>query len=236
MKGNWSFAFILIILLALWTPGNAQSGTMPSDDRPVVILGASYAASWPIKTIGGRRVINKGVDGNQSFEMAARFGEDVLKENPAQVLLWGFINDIFRSDQDNLADAKKRVLEGYKQMIASAEAHGIEVLVATEVTIREPSGLMNWVTGAIGRTMGKTSYQDTINGHVSELNGQLKELAQSHDITVLDFADLLADSDGRRKREFAIDDGSHLSKQAYESLSAFTMKSLKAESSAHEVE
>ncbi len=88
---------------------------MTADDRPVVILGASYAASWPIETIAGRRVVNKGIDGNQSFEMAARFGDDVLKENPAQVLLWGFINDIFRSDQDKLEDAKQRVLDGYRK-------------------------------------------------------------------------------------------------------------------------
>ena len=235
MKGNWHLIFFLFVLLASWTLGNAQSATMLADDRPVVILGASYAASWPIETIGGRRVINKGIDGNQSFEMAARFSDDVLKENPAKVVLWGFINDIFRSDQDKLEDAKKHILEGYKQMIATAEANGIEVLIATEVTIREPSGFMNWVAGAIGRSMGKTSYQDTINGHVSELNGQLKELAQSHNIAVLDFAELLADSDGRRKREFAVADGSHLSMQAYESISAFTMKSLGAESPAHEV-
>ena len=90
---------------------------MLSDDRPVVILGASYAASWPIEMIDGRRVVNKGVDGNQSFEMAARFSDDVLEENPAQVILWGFINDIFRSDPDKLEDAKERVLRSYKEMI-----------------------------------------------------------------------------------------------------------------------
>ncbi len=105
-----------------------------------------------------------------------------------------------------------------------------------EVTIREQSGFVNWVTGVVGRSMGKTSYQDTINGHASDVNDQLKDLARSHNITVLDFEKILSDSDGKRKREFAVDDGSHLSMQAYESLSAFTMKSLKAENPAREVE
>ncbi len=109
-------------------------------EKPIVIIGASYAASWPIDTIAGRRVVNKGVDGNQSFEMADRFDLDVLAEKPAQVLLWGFINDIFRSDQDNLDDAKQRVVDGYEEMIATAKANNIEVILATEVTIREQSG------------------------------------------------------------------------------------------------
>jgi len=227
---------LFLAFLFVWVPVIAQDQTMLDDDRPIVILGASYAASWPIDSIAGRRVVNKGVDGNQSFEMAARFSVDVLAENPAQVLVWGFINDIFRSDQEMLNDAKDRIIDGYGEMIAAAEANDIEVVVATEVTIREQSGFVNWMSGLVGRILGKTSYQNTVNEHVSDVNNKLVELAKSHDITVLDFERLLADSDGSRKHEFAEDDGSHLSTQAYQSLSAFTMKSLDAESPAHEVE
>ena len=109
------------------------------------------------------------------------------------------------------------------------------MLLATEVTIREQSGFVNWIAGVVGRGLGKTSYQDTINAHVSDMNQQLKELANSHNVVVLDFEKLLAASDGRRKREFAVDDGSHLSERAYTSLSAFTRNSLSAGTPAHEV-
>lgn len=227
---------VLLILLFPWSVGNTMESSVPPADKPIVIIGASYAASWPIDTIAGHRVVNKGIDGNQSFEMAARFDLDVLAEKPAQVLIWGFVNDIFRSDQDKLDAAKQRVVDGYLGMIAAAKANNIDVIIATEVTIREQSGFVNWISGVVGRALGKTSYQETINRHVSEVNDQLEEIARSQEVLVIDFENLLAGADGQRQRKFAADDGSHLSTQAYDTLSEFTMKTLSADSSAQEVE
>ena len=45
-------------------------------------------------------VINRGVAGQQSFELLARFDNDVVPERPRAVILWGFINDIFRAPSD----------------------------------------------------------------------------------------------------------------------------------------
>ena len=208
---------------------------MDSDVRPIIIIGASYAASWPIDTLAGHPVVNAGISANQSFEMVERFDSDVLAEEPDKVLIWGFINDIFRSDMDKLDATKDRVLSGYKEMVRAAEAQGIEVILATEVSISEPAGFKNWAAGVIGGMLGKTSYQDMINGHVHEVNIWLKDYAESEGIQVLDFEFLLAGSDGKRKSEFASDDGSHLTSAAYEAMTAYTKDILKAEYSANEV-
>ena len=233
---DMSSILVSLALVAVWATADAQDREMlQPDDRPTVVLGASYAASWSIDKLSGRRIINKGVDGNQSHEMSDRFTQDVLLEEPAQVLVWGFINDIFRSEPDNYEATKQRVLDEYLKMIEAAEANSIEVIIATEVTIREPSGFSNWIASIIGRALGKKSYQDMINGHVVELNAQLSYLAQTYGITVLDFQSLLADTDGKRRSEFAIDDGSHLTERAYDVLTKFTKETLDAHHSAQEV-
>ena len=69
---DMKLTFVLLALTLVWVPTDAQELPMPPENRPTVILGASYAASWPISELAGRRIINRGVDGNQSHEMTAR--------------------------------------------------------------------------------------------------------------------------------------------------------------------
>ena len=73
----------------------------------------------------------------------------------------------------------------------------------------------------VGPLFGKQSYQDRVNGHVIEGNQCLRELAHREDLLVLDLQGALADTDGRRRREFATDDGSHISAQGYEALTNY---------------
>jgi hypothetical protein len=60
----------------------------------VVIIGASYVRAWPIQEADGKKVLNKGVDGQQTFEMLQRFEQDVISVNPSAVIIWGFIKVI----------------------------------------------------------------------------------------------------------------------------------------------
>ncbi|WP_197493373.1 GDSL-type esterase/lipase family protein [Woeseia oceani] len=208
---------------------------MTSKNAPAVILGASYAAHWPIEQLAGHPVVNRGIGGNESFDMHERFDEDVVALEPAKVLIWGFINDIFRAEPGKMEETKQRIQSGYKAMVAAAEKEGIEVILATEVSIRGEAGFANWAASVIGDILGKTSYQSMINGHVKEVNIWLKDFARSKGITVLDFESLLADSDGTRKSEFAVDDGSHLTAAAYATMSKYTQDALQAGRTANEV-
>ena len=72
-----------------------QTKTYP--DGPVVVLGASYAGGWQLEPIAGVSVVVRGVSGQQSFEVLERFERDVVSAKPRAVILWGFINDIFRA-------------------------------------------------------------------------------------------------------------------------------------------
>ncbi|MEQ8207341.1 MAG: GDSL-type esterase/lipase family protein, partial [Woeseia sp.] len=183
----------------------------------------------------GQQVVNRGIGGNESFDMQERFNQDVVALEPAKVLIWGFINDIFRAEPGKMAETKERIQSGYKSMVAAAEKEGIEVILATEVSIRGKAGFTNWAAGVVGDILGKTSYQSMINGHVNEVNVWLKDFARSKGITVLDFEALLADSDGTRRSEFAVEDGSHLTAAAYAAMSKYTQDALQAGQTANEV-
>jgi lysophospholipase L1-like esterase len=194
-------------------------GTGSNESRPIVILGASYAASWKLPNLDGIPVVNAGVPGQQSFEMLARFESDVVAVGPRAVVLWGFINDVFRADDTTQSLA--RVRESYAEMTKRARAQRIEPIIATEVTIRPPKAFVETVMSMVGPLLGKQSYQDRVNGHVMEANQWLRELAHREGLLVLDLQGALADTDGRRRREFATDDGSHISPEGYEALTDY---------------
>lgn len=188
---------------------------------PIVVLGASYAQGWQHGAIAGVTVINRGVGGQQSFEMLARFDTDVVPEQPRAVILWGFINDVFRAPA-NTETALQRVRESYIEMIARARQNGIVPVLATEVTIRPPSRtLLERLTNIIGTLRGKESYQARINSHVLGLNNWIVETAKREQLLVLQFQSLLSEPSGERRPAFAQPDGSHITQQGYDVLTSY---------------
>ena len=206
--------------------GGIVSGPASTDTRPVVILGASYAANWKLADLDGVPVVNAGVPGQQSFEMASRFESDVAAARPRAVVLWGFINDLFRASDVQQSLARMRT--SYAEMTKRARAAGIEPIVATEVTIRPPKTWLEPLKSTVAWWLGKQSYQDVINRHVTEGNQWLREFAGREGILVLDFQGTLADRDGRRARAFATDDGSHISPAGYRALTEYARPILSA--------
>ena len=197
-----------------------------SGSGPLVLLGASYAGSWPLPAVGGRPVVNKGVAGQQSWEMLERFDRDVVALHPSSVILWGYINDVFRSPRERMDAALAKARDSFEQMIIRAKQAGIEPIVATEVTIRPKDewgeAIMSWV----GWAMGREGYQDYINGRVGELNAWLREFARREALLLLDLEPALADSTGQRRKGFAKGDGSHITPKGYAALTAYAVPML----------
>jgi acyl-CoA thioesterase-1 len=188
---------------------------------PVVILGASYARGWELSPIAGRPVINKGVSGQQSWELLERFDKDVVATKPSAVILWGFINDIFRTRRDAVQAAKGRARETFEKMIALSRSHGIEPILATEVTVRPQDTWSEMLASWVGWAMGKESYQDWVNLHVLEVNQWIRELAAREKLLLLDLQPVVSEPKGQRRKEFAREDGSHLPAAGYAALTDY---------------
>jgi lysophospholipase L1-like esterase len=209
--------------------GSVGMDTIAVGSKTLVVLGASYAGGWdPKLPVAGYRMVNKGVSGQQSFEMLARFEGDVSGLKPDAVIIWGFINDVFRSDRAQIDQTLRRTRESMLAMVELAKKSGISPILATEVTIRTKDGWLEALESLIGRILGKSSYQDYINGHVRETNRWIKETAIREKILLLDFEKVLADQRGLRRKDFALPDGSHISIRGYEALTQYAQNQLQA--------
>lgn len=208
--------------------GTDVGGQMKMDQSEVssktlVLIGASYAGGWPAdKPIAGYRLINKGIGGQQSFEMLARFDADVVVVKPRAVVIWGFINDIFRSDRVRIEQTLAQTQESLWLMIQAAQRAGITPILATEVTVRGNDNWRETIAGLVGPMLGKSSYHEYINAHVTKINRWVREIAAREGILLLDFEVALSDDHGVRRKEFAQPDGSHISPRGYEVLMKLT--------------
>ena len=206
---------------------NRMPPRMAYPDGPIVILGASYAGGWALKAIDRAPVVNTSVPGQQSFEMAERFETDVLARHARAVILWGFINDVFRAPAGGVNAALARARQSYTGMVSLARASGIEPILVTEVTIRPPRSWSDTLGSWGGALLGRTSYQDRINAEVIGMNRWLVDLARQNDLQILDFQSTLAEAGGRRRRIYALPDGSHISAEGYTALTNYAVPILK---------
>jgi len=214
-----------------WLMAAAQVSDKPgsgASDGAIIIMGASYAAGLELEMLADRQVINKGVGGEQSFESMARFDQEVITEKPVAVILWGFINDIFRSDREKVGAAVERIKSSYVAMIEKARQNGVTPIVATEVTMSLRPGFKAWAMSLIPRMMGKSSYQEYVSGHVMHVNQWLKQYADDNGILLLDLQAVLANGGIMRKTRYAQADGSHISDEGYLRLVEYIRAKVKA--------
>ena len=78
-------------------------------------------------------------------------------------------------------------------------------------------GKMGW----IGTLLGKKSYQDYVNQHLLETNKWLKNYAMNQNQLLLDLQPVISDENGRREKEYAVKDGSHIYQKGYEKLTEY---------------
>lgn len=201
---------------------------LPRDDaRVLVITGASYARGWGTPDLPGYdRVLNRGVGGDRTGEVAARFQTDVIALRPQAVLIWGHVNNITRARPEDRPAAKQAARDDYAAMLRRARAAGIEVIIATEIPWTEAGGLIATLRAFIGKLRGRTSYASRITAEVREVNDYLRQLAAREGCRLLDFERRFAREDGTRRPEYAAADGSHVSQAGYDALTAYAVSEL----------
>jgi lysophospholipase L1-like esterase len=197
--------------------------TKMGETKKIVVIGASYAGGWnPGRPVAGYRIVTKGISGEESSQVLARFEADAIGVNPEAVVIWGFINDIFRGDPSRIDEILDGTRQNFQAMVDRARQAGVEPIIATEVTIRGKDSWSERGAALIGRILGKASYQDYVNGHVRKVNDWIRTMASREDIFLLDFEAVLSDNRGVRRKEFSQPDGSHISPLGYDSLTRYS--------------
>lgn len=131
-------AFLASLCLAFSLACAAQAPMNSTAAKHLVLIGASYAAEWEQPRLPGYTVTNKGIDGQESSDLRARFEKDVLALKPDTVMIWGHYNDIVRASADKMAAARQQAQDNYRAMAEQARAAGIEVPVQLAGTRMEP--------------------------------------------------------------------------------------------------
>lgn len=85
----------------------------------------SQYAYWLMQAHPGWRVLNRGVNGERSDQIRARFARDAVQPKPAAMVIIAGVNDIY---QGRSAEAVERELEG---MYDAARAAGIAVVAGS---------------------------------------------------------------------------------------------------------
>jgi hypothetical protein len=219
---------VLLPLLSFLAMTQAFATSPPAaTHRSLIIIGASYAASWGEPSLPGFRVTNKGKGGEESTAVRARFDRDVIANKPDAVLVWGHINDIFRAPPEKLEQVKRTACDNFRVMHEQARVAGIEMLIATEVTLTVGDGWLDQLRGFVGRLRGRENYNETINRHVKDVNACLRTYAAAQRLKLLDLEKAVDSGNGSRRAEYSTDDGSHISPAGYAALTHFAVENLR---------
>lgn len=210
-------------LAAAQAPMNATAATAT---QHLVIIGASYAAEWANPQLPGYTVTNKGIGGQESSDLRARFEQDVIALQPDAVMIWGHYNDIVRASVDKMAAAKQKAQDNYRAMTEQARAAGIEVILATEITIPIADTWKEKLMALIGSVRGKQDYRSQKNAQIKIVNEWLRDYARTQQLKLIDLEKALDSGNGTRKVEYTRSDNSHVSPAGYQAITRYVASEL----------
>jgi lysophospholipase L1-like esterase len=204
----------------------AASSTAKPPAKHMVIIGASYVDEWTAPALPGYVVTKKGVGGQESSDLRARFERDVIALKPDVVMIWGHYNDIVRASADKMAAARQKAQDNYRWMTEQARAAGIEVILATEITIPVPDTFKERAIAFVASVSGKQDYRSQKNEQIKAVNAWLRDYARAQKLKLLDLERALESGNGTRKVEYAREDNSHVSPAGYQAITRYVAAQL----------
>lgn len=137
----------------------------------------------------GFEVINRGINGNTTSEMLARFERDVLKHNPDYVVIMGGHNDIIWQESFD------RIVWNLKAMIDMAQKKGIKVVLGLLIPVDDPY----------------------FEGLVARVREWMRDYALKNNVAYIDFASALRNEEGKVRTELLLD-GAHPTREGYKKM------------------
>lgn len=177
--------------LALATPGADLARFKEADaalgpPRPgaprIVFLGDSITQFWPLLwTFPGQRYLNRGIAGQTSAQILARFNQDVLGVSARVVVIQAGTNDL------RFAIPPARTEANLAAMVSLAGAHGVGVVLCTLPPIQQfPVGDMP------GSVAPETDDPAHIEDQVNQVNAWVRSFARRDRLVLVDYYPALA--------------------------------------------
>src|SRR5947209_5983175 len=114
---------------------NEKLKAQPADPGRVVFMGDSITDGWRLaQYFPGKPYVNRGISGQTTPQMLARWFEDVINLKPAAVLIYAGTNDIARNTGP---ETPEMVEENFQAMTELAQLHGIKVILCAVTPVAD---------------------------------------------------------------------------------------------------
>ena len=171
--------------------------------KTVVMLGDSRIESWPNPEVEGINIINRGIGGQTSAQVLARYPYQVAPLQPDLLLVQVGVNDLktiplFPHERDKIvAELKQNITT----LVTAAQEQEAPIILTTIFPLGEVP------------VERRPFWSDEVAIAIEEVNLYIKSL-ESDQVIVFDTYTLLADDDGQTKDAFS-PDLLHLNEQGY---------------------
>ena len=155
-----------------------------------VLMGDSITDGWFSNDpdfFKDNNLLGRGISGQVTSQMLARFRRDVIDHHPKYVVILAGINDIARN---NGYISLENTFGNIVSMCELAKANKIKPVLCTLV----PSNYIRW----------RPAIKDT-KEQVSAMNAMIREYAKAHHYKVVDYATVLADGNGNTRTDLSGD-------------------------------
>lgn len=168
----------------------------PLNEGQIIFFGNSItqAGDWN-EYFADFDVANRGISGDNTEGMLARIDE-IIAAKPEKFFIMAGINDI------SLSRSNSAIIRNYTLIIQRLKEYSPQTKIFIQSILPINNDFARYK-----RLTGKEK-------QVSDLNLQLRMLAQSENVTFINLFPLFADSEGKLKKELTAD-GLHLNPQAY---------------------
>ena len=176
---------------------------IPLDPLPsfMTASGENFSTRFHPAFFTSNDYINRGVSGENTTQMVARYQADVLDMDPSCVVIMGGTNDLAQGY------AKDRILANLASMAEQAAAEGMKVILCSVTPCND--------------VYSRLENPNTKGAHIIALNQMIKNYADSQGFTYCDYWTSLVASDGLSMREeFWLYDALHPNPDGYDVMEA----------------
>ena len=160
-----------------------------------VLIGDSISRMWNSNVpsfFTDQYLLGKGIDGQTTEQIKARFFNDVIVQDPKCVHIMCGINDMANNDGANRTD--EGIFENIKEMAEMAAAKGIKVIIGST----PPANNIGWHDAAWNEA-------NPVAPRVVNLNKMLKAYAEERGFVYADYHSVLKDDADGLKKEYQTD-------------------------------
>jgi lysophospholipase L1-like esterase len=183
----------------------------PSKLPRVVFLGDSITDGWRLNEyFTGRDFVNRGIGGQTTLEMIARFRQDVAGLNPKAAVVLGGTNDLAAGVPAN------QIEENLATMGDLAKAHGIKAAFASILPVSDY------------HKDADPHYEMTPShppATITAINSWLRAYCQSQGFVYVDYYAAMVDSAGQMQADLS-DDGLHPNAKGYRVMSPVALEAI----------